>query len=328
MIALAEFVSLMAGFGYPYNGDDLKEGTEQLSLLHAQLNSTYPDSSSWQGTSAQAYTGQTGALQDAIQDLITLDEQLAGAAQRQADLVTHIRLALSILKALLVAGYAVERWYYLAGQDLQGGMKFDLYASIAGTLGVSAIMACSLAFSEDQAKYANSRAKDFSNLDSDQSETGSAVGGLASTNMIAAEETRIVDFESISSSLSALSAPDTSALTVHAPAPAAVAASGQAVQSPVSSYRDLSLVDQTAAQRLTPMTQSSRRADTSTEQPATEKTVLADAAGGGRLDGYVYSAEANTALQAAGRAPIDVATVNPGPENSRMGDQEVGTWQI
>lgn len=198
VITLAEAVSLTAGFGYPYNGEDLKAGAEQLGSLHGQLNFAFPDNDSWRGASAQAYAGQTGALQDALQDLITLDEQLAGAAQRQADIVTHIRLALSILKALCLAAYAVTELYYIAGYDPEGGKSFDLKASVAGALGVSAIIACALAFSEDQANYAKSRAKDYHDLDNDQSVAGSVIGGLASADEVAADQTRVADFAALS----------------------------------------------------------------------------------------------------------------------------------
>ena len=136
-LALAESLEMFMGFGTPYQGDDLRHGAQQLTALSEQLQGTTPGSG-WRGAAAQAYTEQVGAEQGAAGVLATIDLGFADLAQQCADFVTHARLAIGLLKSLLVAGYAIERMWY-AEENPDYGWTFSGKVGVAGALAVGAI---------------------------------------------------------------------------------------------------------------------------------------------------------------------------------------------
>ncbi|MBY0441758.1 MAG: hypothetical protein K2Q25_06425 [Mycobacteriaceae bacterium] len=140
-LALAEAIELLMGFGDPYQGDDLRAGARQLQTVGAQLQSTVPGSS-WRGTAAQNYSEQVAADQGIAAVLATLDAGLADGARHVADFVTHARLAIGLLKSLLLMGYVIEQMYY-AEEDIEDGWTF---AGKAGTLGAVAVGAIGIVF--------------------------------------------------------------------------------------------------------------------------------------------------------------------------------------
>ena len=136
-LALAESLEMFMGFGTPYQGDDLRHGAQQLTALSEQLQGTTPGNG-WRGAAAQAYTEQVGAEQGAAGVLATIDLGFADLAQQCADFVTHAQLAIGLLKALLLAGYAIERTWY-AEDNPEQGWTFAGKVSVAGALAVGAI---------------------------------------------------------------------------------------------------------------------------------------------------------------------------------------------
>ena len=133
-LGFVEIFQMLVGFGPPCEGEDLESSSEQLVELRDYLNVTIPDSG-WNGASVQAYAGEVVALQDAVQDLINCDTDLASAAKNQAAIVLWTRLALGILSNLLLVALAVERCLWGCHRKSLG------YATKASALGGVALLA-------------------------------------------------------------------------------------------------------------------------------------------------------------------------------------------
>lgn len=161
----AEVTLLTAGFDAPYNGADIKAGTEAqlLRSLGGRLNSALPDSANWEGLAAQNYAGKVQGIEQIIDRLIEIDQQLADCAQRQAEIINNIRLGLGVLKGLCAAACFYSQVYAASG-NLAGLKSFEFKIATLGMLGLAAIIACAKVFSQKEGKTASERAQDYCDL--------------------------------------------------------------------------------------------------------------------------------------------------------------------
>ncbi|ORW01154.1 hypothetical protein AWC15_07705 [Mycobacterium lacus] len=133
-ITVVDLLELTTGFGPPTEGDDLKTGSQRFTTLCEQLKSALPDSS-WQGSASQAYAAQVATLQNLAQTMADLDLKLAHLVKDQADWVTHTRLAMGIVKALLAAAYLIT--FALIYTPGVGPAAARVFALTVATLGIA-----------------------------------------------------------------------------------------------------------------------------------------------------------------------------------------------
>lgn len=131
-LIVVEFLQQLAGFGPPYQGDDLKSGATQFAATGQQL-ALASGENQWRGLAAQDYGGLSGGLLTIAQGMAELDHQLAEIIQIQAGLVTRVRLGFGILTVLLAAAYGYEvRMAMLPGAQIQA----EIYAKWGALVGV------------------------------------------------------------------------------------------------------------------------------------------------------------------------------------------------
>lgn len=106
-LAAVELLEQTAGFGPPYEGADLKIGSDQFSAVGERLGLACAGNR-WRGLATQGYVGLNAELGDRVQEMAELDLRLAGIIKAQADSVTYVKLGFGILKTLLVAAYVYE----------------------------------------------------------------------------------------------------------------------------------------------------------------------------------------------------------------------------
>lgn len=135
-ITVLEGLEPLAGFGPPYNGDEFKDSSAELTATSERLGSAFPDDN-WQGSAAHGYAGQNANLQDKAQTLADLDSRLAYQLGMSAKQNTNVRLAFGTTKGLLVALYGILMALYPihAGADATA-LEFmgAGYAVLAGML--------------------------------------------------------------------------------------------------------------------------------------------------------------------------------------------------
>ncbi|KAA1238489.1 hypothetical protein F0Q45_26970, partial [Mycobacterium simiae] len=100
-------MELTTGFGTPYDGNSLDNGSQHFTTLSEQLKSALPDAS-WVGSASEAYAGLGTALQNAAASMAELDTQLAALVKDQGEWVTRMRLGFGITKDILVACLLIE----------------------------------------------------------------------------------------------------------------------------------------------------------------------------------------------------------------------------
>ncbi|OBA75536.1 hypothetical protein A5641_04035 [Mycobacterium sp. 1554424.7] len=202
-LTVIDLLELTTGFGPPYEGDELKEGSRRFVALSAQLGLALPDGS-WQGAAAQVYAEADTTLGRVAQRMAELDLQLAALIHNQADWVTHIRLGLGILKGLLVAAYIVHLGLVLSpGVGLAWAKAF---AYLVCALGISAGVGMLLAlgyYSYDNAQHADAVAAQYRRLTRDPVSGGAVVQAKVAT---AAREPTVSSFESVSADMATTSA--------------------------------------------------------------------------------------------------------------------------
>ncbi|MBY0441545.1 MAG: hypothetical protein K2Q25_05325 [Mycobacteriaceae bacterium] len=120
---LVEASTLLMGFGAPYAGEDLVEGSKQLTALSGQLDSTSPGDG-WRGVSAQAYVDRVAAVRQSLDVLIYTDQWCADIAAGIAYFVNCVRLICGCLKAVLEVAYVLIRYCYGTG-DIEKARGWD-----------------------------------------------------------------------------------------------------------------------------------------------------------------------------------------------------------
>lgn len=133
-LIVVELLQQLAGFGPPYEGDDLKSGSDQFIVTGEHLSSAGADNS-WRGLASLDYIGINASLGDDARKMAELDRQLAELVKTQAGLVTHVRLGFGILTLLLAAAYVYEvKMALLPGAQAAA----ETYATLAAVVGISA----------------------------------------------------------------------------------------------------------------------------------------------------------------------------------------------
>lgn len=130
-----EGLTLMAGFGVPYAGEDLKEGGRRLAEVGEQLDLVLPDSA-WRGLSSQAYADRIMQAQSDLWAIGSIDKDLAGTAEEIAEFVNAVRLIFGILKSLLILANLIERRLYASSDfdSIEFAQYFAPRIAIAATL--------------------------------------------------------------------------------------------------------------------------------------------------------------------------------------------------
>ena len=133
-LVVVECLQQLAGFGPPYQGDDLKSGSAQFASVGNWLASAYGHGR-WRGVAVQGYDDLNSGLQTGIGNIAQLDRQLAEIISVQAQLVTHVRLGFGILTILLALAYGYEiRMALVPGAQAQA----EIYAQEGAVVGVCA----------------------------------------------------------------------------------------------------------------------------------------------------------------------------------------------
>nr|WP_277396007.1 EspA/EspE family type VII secretion system effector [Mycobacterium gordonae] len=127
----------MTGFGPPADGGDVEAGSAEFSALCGQLKSALPDSR-WQGSASQAYAAQDTLLQNLAQRLAELDHAFAGLVKDQADWVVHTRLAMGVVKDILVAAFLLT--FVLAFSPWAGPVVARVFALTVAALAMSTVL--------------------------------------------------------------------------------------------------------------------------------------------------------------------------------------------
>lgn len=302
-LGVVDAFALMAGWGEPYAGDDLRTGSKQVAALDELLACALPDER-WTGDSAETYADDIRELRLGVQKLVDADKNLGGCAEGQAQIVLHTRLALGILKNLLLLAYSIEWWYYAEWDPVKiEEYEFQVCKYGAGTL--TAILTVLPGFLS-RIPGANRQANRYWNTaqavlqGADRVWDAPAVAGTA-----VAEETKVAGFEDILAKISAIFESDGTASA----STSLTATSRQPEQTQAYAYQRLSPVNQATApaQRPAPMAAPGRRqAGAPTSPPLTE--------------GDVHGTEADAGTWALDRAPVDVV-----PVGSKQGEF---AWQI
>lgn len=108
---LVEASTLLMGFGAPYAGEDLVEGSKQLAALSGQLDSAFPGDG-WRGVSAQAYVDRVAAVRQSLDVLVYTDQWCAEIAAQVAHFVNIVRLICGCLKFALEVAYVLIKYRY------------------------------------------------------------------------------------------------------------------------------------------------------------------------------------------------------------------------
>ncbi|WAC93368.1 EspA/EspE family type VII secretion system effector [Mycobacterium sp. Aquia_213] len=172
---LVEVVELMTGFGPPYEGDDFKTGSSMFIRASEQLNSALPDDR-WQGSAAQAYADQDAALQTLAQQVAALDQQLADIIKSEADIVTHIRLSLGLLKIFLCAAYRFELALLAVPGGAAAAYSFATGAAATGTVATLGLLGTLSGFQIENASKVDGLTTQYDAL-----RTGAGVTGTTFT---------------------------------------------------------------------------------------------------------------------------------------------------
>ncbi len=135
-----DIAELTTGFGSPYQGDNLKAGSQHFAAVVEQLKSATPGEG-WQGLSSEKYAGQDTTLGDVAQQLADLDLKLAALVKNQAEPVDHVRLGFGILKDLLVAAMVVEILIMFTVPAPAGPVASKVFAITVAVLGIGAALA-------------------------------------------------------------------------------------------------------------------------------------------------------------------------------------------
>ncbi|MBY0440619.1 MAG: hypothetical protein K2Q25_00520 [Mycobacteriaceae bacterium] len=114
-----EASTLLMGFGSPYTGEDLAEGSKQLATLTGQLDSAIPGDG-WQGVSAKTYVERVGEIRESLDGLADTDQWCADIAAEVAYFVNCIRLICGCLKLVLEMAYVLIRYCY-SSADIEAG---------------------------------------------------------------------------------------------------------------------------------------------------------------------------------------------------------------
>ncbi|WP_205874291.1 EspA/EspE family type VII secretion system effector [Mycobacterium camsae] len=137
VIAVVDVLELMTGFGPPADGGDVEAGSAEFSALCGQLKSALPDSR-WQGSASQAYAAQDTLLQNLAQRLAELDHAFAGLVKDQADWVVHTRLAMGVVKDILVAAFLLT--FVLGFSPWAGPVVARVFALTVAALAMSTVL--------------------------------------------------------------------------------------------------------------------------------------------------------------------------------------------
>ncbi|OBA72860.1 hypothetical protein A5641_07315 [Mycobacterium sp. 1554424.7] len=158
-MSIVDALGLLAGFGPPYDGDELTEGSQQFAGLSGQQMVALPDGS-WKGAASQAYADLNMTLANTAQTTAELDLRLAAVIQAQADWNTHIRLVFGILKGLLAAALVAEAAMISAGNVVNA--KWFAYAAAGlGVFVAGCLLTNLLGFSAKSAADADALAGEY-----------------------------------------------------------------------------------------------------------------------------------------------------------------------
>jgi hypothetical protein len=102
-------LNLLNGRGNPEPGDGLTQGAGVFRDASAILRTAGSDPG-WQGAAAQSYDARNTEQQARTNQMATLDTQLAGLLQTQADEVQLLRVNMGLVSMTLVAGYAAAKF--------------------------------------------------------------------------------------------------------------------------------------------------------------------------------------------------------------------------
>lgn len=137
VLALVEGAALLTGFGEPYRGEVL-EVQPVLAAASNHLQDSHPDTN-WTGSAADAYSQRVLKLDSIVDDLAYLDQQFADLLEECAQWVIHLRLALGILKALLVLGWWLSYVLKFSGMSIYG-FSLEGWIAAAGTVALGGIL--------------------------------------------------------------------------------------------------------------------------------------------------------------------------------------------
>ena len=203
-LSSVQMLELTLGFGNPYQGASLTDGSQQFDTLAEQLNSAVPDEG-WQGTASASYAQLTDALTALAQTAAQLDTQLAAVVAHQAEWVTNMRLGFGILKDVLTAALVVEFLLTVIAPAPSGpaiAKAFAITVSVLGIAAATSFITTVLVYSVQNAKKARA-------LSDQYSEAAGGVGQVGSMAKVAVNQTgqsTVSSFGAVSAGMSSMSA--------------------------------------------------------------------------------------------------------------------------
>ncbi|MEE6178173.1 EspA/EspE family type VII secretion system effector [Mycobacterium sp. 050134] len=201
---VVEMLELTTGFGPAYEGDALKDGSKAFAELSQLLHSAVPDKT-WQGSGSEAYAQLSAALQQLAIATAGLDTKLADAVKGHAELVNHMRLGFGLLKDLLFAAMVIEMLiaFIPAPVGPTVAKAFAIAVAAAGIATATAFIATLVSNSFE----AGAEAEDLMNQYNELLYQTGQKGQLTQTSAATSAESTVSDFQAISNSMSAGSAP-------------------------------------------------------------------------------------------------------------------------
>ena len=93
--------------GYPDQGDDFRDGSQQFTEAHRLLSEAVADPKRWDGDAAHIYNEANATLMGLAQTMANLDLEIAAIVKDQADWVTQTQLGLGITQDILIVALPV-----------------------------------------------------------------------------------------------------------------------------------------------------------------------------------------------------------------------------
>lgn len=209
---LVEVVELMTGFGPPYEGEDFKAGSSMFTTASDQLNSARPDDR-WQGSASQAYADRDTALRTLAQQIAALDQQMADLIKSEADVVTHIRLSLGLLKIVLCAAYRYELTLLAMPGGAAAAYSFATSVAAAAVVAALGLLGTLSGFAIENGSKVDDLTAQYVALRADAGVTGSV---FAQNDVPTAAKSTVPDFVAAGSALSGMPDMPTIATLKHA----------------------------------------------------------------------------------------------------------------
>ncbi|MEE6178172.1 EspA/EspE family type VII secretion system effector [Mycobacterium sp. 050134] len=198
---VVEMVELTTGFGPAYEGDALKYGSDGFAKLSEMLRSAVPGEP-WQGSGSEACAQLSATLQQLAVTVAGLDMKLADAVKGHAELVNHMRLGFGLLKDLLFTAMVIEMIIALVPAPA-AAKAFAIAVAVAGIGAATGFIATLVHYSLE----AGADAEDLMNQYNELLYQIGQKGQLTQTSAATSAESTVSDFQAISNSMSAGSAP-------------------------------------------------------------------------------------------------------------------------